>query len=373
MKEIAKNAVKSNKEMNSPTFYIGIDFHKKTCSLCIKDKEGGYVKRMKVDTPRLIEVLFPYKGDSEVALETTGGSNHIACVLKNLGHKVHLVNTNKAKAIGMSYQKTDEKDAEVIVDLLRSQFLPEVHIKSNLSREVKTMLVQREFFVQKRVSLMCHIRGVLREYGLPLAVGVKTFFKVAPQAISKVPNEVIRFNLELSFEQCQKFLQVEKKLEENVLNFVEHGDEGFKKKVRQARSIPGIGSLTSILLVSVLDEVSRFPCAHRWGSYLGLVPREFSSGEMRRLGSITRSGCEMLRRYLIHGARSVMLTIGRKKNKSVMERWAFNKKKKIGMNKATVALAHKMARVAFSLLRDDREFAGDYKSSCLLEKVNRVA
>ena len=342
--------------------YIGIDFHKKSSSLCMKDREGESVKRLEVSTDKLIGYLSEYVGRSEVALETTGGSNHVASVLKSLGHKIHLVNTNKAKAIGMNYQKTDEKDAEVICDLLRSQFLPEVHIKCDLSREVKTMLVQREFFVQKRVDLMNHIRGILREYGVTLPTGVNFFYKKAPQAISKIPNDIIRENLEISLEECIKILQTEKKLEENVFSFVEEGDKSFKKKVKQARSVPGIGPLTSLLLVAILDDISRFPDSHKWGSYLGLTPREFSSGEMRRLGAITRSGCEMLRRYLIHGSRSVMLTLNRKKNKSSMERWAFTKKKKIGMNKATVALAHKMARVAFSVLKDDREFEKEYKS-----------
>ena len=369
MKEVAKKRQEDKTNINQEeTLYIGIDFHKKTSSLCIKDKEGELEERFCVNTCDLITFLTAYVGRSEVALETTGGSNHVASVLKSLGHKVHLVNTNRAKAIGMNHQKTDDKDAEVICDLLRSKFLPEVYIKSDLSREVKTMLVQREFFVQKRVDLMNHIRGVLREYGLPLPTGVSYFYKSAPQAISKVPNDIIRENLELSLEECHKLIKTEERLTENLLNFVEKGEEGFKKRVKQARSVPGIGSLTSILLVAVLDEVSRFPDSHKWGCYLGLTPREFSSGEMRRLGAITRSGCEMLRRYLIHGSRSVMVTLNRKKNKSSLETWAFTKKKKIGMNKATVALAHKMARVAFSVIKEDREFERDYKSPLVFEK-----
>ena len=167
MKEVAKKKTEDKKNMNKDTVYIGIDFHKKSSSLCMKDREGESVKRLEVSTDKLIGYLSEYVGRSEVALETTGGSNHVASVLKSLGHKIHLVNTNKAKAIGMNYQKTDEKDAEVICDLLRSQFLPEVHIKSDLSREVKTM-GRQVLITKERRQNKCHTQDESRPLGIGL-------------------------------------------------------------------------------------------------------------------------------------------------------------------------------------------------------------
>jgi len=88
-----------------------------------------------------------------------------------------------------------------------------------------------------------------------------------------------------------------------------------------------------------------------FASYLGLVPEEHSSGEKRIMGCITRSGSEILRRYLIHGARSIMKHL-KAGNDDPNKSWAFRLKSRVGMNKATVALAHRMARIAFCILRD---------------------
>ena len=335
--------------------YIGVDFHKLTCTLCITDFFGLEKDTVTVDTDKLVAFLESYKG-SEIAIETTGGSNHMVSVLVANGHNATLVNTNKTKAIGLGGQKNDDKDAEVLSDLLRTEYLPKVHLKSLLSREVKTILVQREMLVQTRVSLMCHVRGILREFGITIEAGPKNFYKFAPKAVSDISNEVIKKSLEENVEEIQKLKSREVAIEKSLRVFCETNHPEFFKKVERLETVPGIGSTTAMLMVAVMDDVERFDDAQKWGSYLGLTPREFSSGEMKKMGSITRSGCEMLRRYLIHGARAVMKTVQFKKEKTMIDNWALNKKKKIGMNKATVALAHKLARVGFAILRDDEDF-----------------
>lgn len=335
--------------------YIGVDFHKMTCTLCITDFFGLEKDTVTIDTDKLVEFLESYKG-AEIAIETTGGSNHMVSVLVASGHNAMLVNTNKTKAIGLGGQKNDDKDAEVLSDLLRSEYLPKVHLKSLLSREVKTILVQREILVQTRVSLMCHVRGILREFGITMDVGPKNFYKFAPKAVSDISNEVIKKNLEENIEEIQKLKSREVEIEKSLRVFCETKHPEFFKKVERLETVPGIGSITAMLMVAVMDDVTRFEDAQKWGSYLGLTPREFSSGEMKKMGSITRSGCEMLRRYLIHGSRAVMKTVQFKEKKTTIDNWALNKKKKLGMNKATVALAHKLARVGFAILRDDVDF-----------------
>lgn len=339
--------------------YIGVDFHKLTCTLCITDFFGVEKETVTVDTDQLLEFLEKYKG-AEIAIETTGGSNHIVSALVARGHKATLVNTNRTKAIGQGGQKNDDKDAEVLSDLLRSDYLPKVHLKSLLSREVKTILVQRELLVQTRVSLMCHVRGILREFGIVIEAGPKNFYRFAAKAACDMTNEVIRKdlegNIELIIQLKAREIEIEKSLREHCIK--NHPE--FFKKVERLETIPGIGGVTAMLMVAILDDASRFPDAQKWGAYLGLTPREFSSGEMKKMGSITRSGCEMLRRYLIHGARAAMKVAQFKKQKSTVDHWALKKKKKLGMNKATVALAHKLARVGFAVLRDDKDFTPEF-------------
>jgi transposase len=336
--------------------YIGVDFHKLTCTLCITDFFGIEKDTVTVDTDQLIAFLEPYKG-AEVAIETTGGSNHMVASLIEAGHKATLVNTNKTKAIGLGGQKNDDKDAEVLTDLLRTDYLPKVHLKSILSREVKTILVQREMLVQTRVSLICHVRGILREFGITIDVGPKNFYKFVGKAAKDIANKVIRKDLEENIETIQKLKAREIEIEKSLRLFCETKHPEFFKKIERLESVPGIGPLTAMLMVAVMDDVTRFDDAQKWGSYLGLTPKEFSSGEMKKMGSITRSGCEMLRRYLIHGARALLKIAQFKEQKNTVENWALKKKKKLGMNKATVALAHKVARIGFAVLRDEKEFS----------------
>lgn len=114
--------------------------------------------------------------------------------------------------------------------------------------------------------------------------------------------------------------------------------------------------MTAAVLVAVIDDINRFDDAQSFASYLGLVPSESSSADKRRMGTITRSGSEILRRYLIHGARSVIVSCERYKVKVITDHnklWALKTIKRIGMNKTCVALAHQVSRVAFAMLRDE--------------------
>lgn len=358
MEVVTKNSAKVQEILGSKIgrIYIGVDFHKLTCTCCITDFFGIEKDKVTVDTDLLIEFLEQYKG-AEIAIETTGGSNHMVSSLVAAGHNATLVNTNKTKAIGQGGQKNDDRDAEVLADLLRTDYLPKVHLKSRLSREVKTILVQREMLVQTRVSLICHVRGILREFGITIEVGPKNFYKFVAKAARDISNEVIRKDLEENIEEIQRLKAREVEIEKSLRLFCKEKHPEFFKKVERLETIPGIGPITAMLLVAVMDDVSRFSDAQKWGSYLGLTPKEFSSGEMKKMGSITRSGCEMLRRYLIHGARAVLKTAQYKEQKSSVENWALKKKKKLGMNKATVALAHKLARISFAVLRDEKDFS----------------
>lgn len=365
--------MKTNNEKVSEnqTIYLGIDYHKNTSTLCFKDQQGLKKKTITVPTESLSDALVEYK-NLEIAIETTGGSNHMAMVLKSLGHNVFLVNTNKAKLIGANSQKTDDKDAEVLTDLLRSNFLPKVHLKSLVCREVKSILVQREYVVQSRVGMICHIRGILREYGITIATGVQFFYQEAGQAISKVSNEVIRENLEILLNQCLALKTEELRIDKSIISFVKKNHVEFYKKAEKLEKIPGIGWTTALLMVSVIDNADRFPDAQKFGAYLGLIPGQFSSGDKVRMGYITRSGCEMLRRYLIHGARSLLLCARNKKQKSDLESWALRLAKKKGMNKGTVAAAHKLARVCFAIVRDGDEFMKNFKTSGSGQNLNTV-
>lgn len=329
------------------SLFCGIDFHKNTSTLCIIDQKGQQKELSTKRTNHVIKHLSNYS-ELSIAVEASGGVNDFVERLKAAGHKVTIVNPAVFRLVGLGGKKTDQRDAKALAEGLRVGFVPKVHHKSKRSREIKSLLVSREQMVSGRVGLCNHIRGILREYGVTLNQGKDSFLKEVTEAINKVENGYIRATLFELFEMAKQMIEKEKSIEKRLEEFCK-GDEDIKR----LKTIPGIGPLTALAFIAIVDEASRFPNSKEFGSYLGLVPSEHSSADKKIMGRITRSGPELLRRYLVHGARSVLLSSSKEKQlKDPNKIWAQKVRQRAGQNKATVALAHRMARIGFCLLRD---------------------
>lgn len=345
MKEITNDLVPSKAK-----FFCGIDFHKNTSTFCVLNAEGEVIEKpTTIRTERLIS-FFSNRKDYHIGIESTGGANDMVERFKQAGHRVTLIDTVKFKAIGIGGKKTDEKDARAIAEILRLNYLPEVFHKSLRSRQIKSLLVHREHLVHTRINSTNHIRGILREYGITMPTGSEEFWKLVGGRIKELQDPVLAGDLEW-LQQNTKAIDLQITEIDSQIKKIGESDE----RIARLKTIPGYGPLVSLLMVAIIDDVSRFEDAKKFGSYLGLTPREFSSGDSRRLGSITRSGPEMLRRYLIHGARAVLLHTD-ENSKDRNRIWAFKLKEKSGINKATVALAHRISRIGFAILRDGTKY-----------------
>jgi len=191
---------------------------------------------------------------------------------------------------------------------------------------------------------MQSIRGTLREYGVTMPAGAENFYEQARGKIIEVESVGIKETLMEQLDEVFREKAREKLIEERAKILVKE-DPRFS----QLKTIPGVGDMTAMMLFAVVHDVSRFKSAKDFASYLGLIPTVSASANRCMMGSITRSGSEMLRRYLIHGARAWMrYDVKGDPNRA----WAEQVKERRGMNKATVALAHRMARIAFAVLRD---------------------
>jgi transposase len=336
--------------------YCGIDFHKRTSTLCFVDEQGNEVDRITtIATASLVRYLVNKK-DLHIGIEATGGVNHVAEQLIANGHKVTILNTNQFKAVGLGGKKTDERDAKAIAQCMRINGISSVYLKSKYARTVKALLVNREQVVRARVNFVNHIRGTLREFGITMPKGMEEFLEQAEAKIKEVDNGYIQKNLNMMFQDIKVLMAQEKEIEESMFEFTKDDE-----RISLLQSIPGIGPMGSLAITAVVDDCERFKDAKHFASYLGLVPKEHSSGDKRRLGSITRSGSEIVRRYLIHGARAVLLHT-KKDETDVNRAWAKRLVEKKGMNKATVALAHRLARIAHSILRTKKPYTAYLKT-----------
>ncbi len=331
----------------------GIDFHKNECVLCALHEDGSAVMPIKTIKTTSIYTFFSDKLTWELGIEASGGTNHVVTKLREMGIKVTLINSNQFRGIGIGGKKTDHRDAKALAECLRVGFAPEVHVKTVLSRQIKSLVVNREMMVQTRTRMISHVRSALREYGESIPVGPENFFKEAAGKIAKIENGYLKSSLEDTLEFIRRLSEQVKIMDERLKNLFSEDE-----RIQRLKTIPGVGDMSASMAICVVDDISRFKSADQLASYLGLVPKVHASAETRMMGHITRSGSEILRRYLIHGARAWMKYAP---EGDPNRAWAEKVKERRGMNKATVALAHRMARIIFAILRDGTTYTGKPK------------
>jgi transposase len=342
--------------------FCGIDFHKVTSTLCSVYEDGSEAEPItKIKTAQLVQYLSNRK-TFKIAIEVSGGVNPMVEKLRSMGHDVSLINSNKFRGIGIGGKKTDARDARALAEGLRLNFIPTVHLRSRPSREIKSLLTTREHCVQGRCRAINHVRGTLREYGFPMPAGAEEFYLHSRATVDGLSNEAIKQSLLKLLENIKSYKEQEKLIEESLKSLTQDNPQ-----IKQLQSIPGVGPMTALAMICVIDDITRFKNAKEFASYIGLVPRVHASAEKRMMGAITRSGCEMLRRYLIHGARAWMRYSA--KGGDSNRAWAQKVEERRGKNKATVALAHRLARICFAVMRDQCEYKKTIKKEYTNDEV----
>jgi transposase len=345
-------------------YYVGIDFHKNTSDLCFLNSKGEILDQVRIRTDRLVLYL-SNKKDHLLGIEASGGVFDVVDKLKATGHVIKIINPVQFRAIGIRGKKNDRHDAMAIARALWMGQIPEVYQKNLQSRQLKSLLVTRDFIVRERVTLVNHVRGLLREFGFPIGQGVENFILEAPVSIKKLEFEPLRELLQFQFDRSQ---ELQAKEEEITLMLEAMGKQN--EVVARMSEVPGIGILSAIALVSFIEDPHRFKDSEKLASYLGLTPRERSSGGKERRGAITKAGPELLRRYVIHGARASMRYAPTSKHPQVQ--WAHRLSKRAGFNKAVVALARKNAIIAWAMWRKEQTY-NENKMVKTVENLEKAA
>jgi transposase len=247
--------------------------------------------------------------------------------------------------------KTDRTDAKGLLEAARNADLHAVPVKSIDQQCLAALHRLRSTWIATRTSRINTVRGILRELGHSVPVGpqhlVSTLGRLLREPDSDLP-DVLRQSLSEALKEIGD-LEAKTKEVERELNRLAAGDT----TVQRLRSVPGIGLLTATALVAFVGDVRRFRSGRHFASYLGLTPREMSSGSIRRLGSISKRGDTYVRMLLTHGARSTLWHSKRVEHPDRLRAWALKIQETRGHNKATCALANKLARIAWAVWRSD--------------------
>jgi transposase len=329
---------------------IAVDLAKSVFQVAVSSVPGRIDKQQRLSRERF-ERFFAEHERTDVLMEACGTAHHWGRQLEALGHRVWLLPPADV-ARYRDGNKTDRADTVAILEAGRNEAIDPVPVKTLEQQALTSLHRLRSAYVADRTARINTVRGILREFGHAIPQGARTFVARAWPALGdgELPAD-LKVELGRALDEIEAFRQKARELTNRIEAI---GDQ--MPEVQYLRTIPGIGVLTATALVAFVGEPRRFRSGRHFASYLGLTPRESSSGLRRRLGRISKRGNIYLRTLLTHGARSALLAAHRTEKPDALQLRALRVELRSGHNKATVAFANRLARIAWRVSCDQRPY-----------------
>lgn len=322
---------------------IGLDIAKTTFHYVGLDKHGKQVKRGKLRRGQLLSFFANFPACT-IAMEGCSGAYHWQREFVKLGHQVKLLPAQHVKAY-VRGNKNDYNDALAIAEASRVPEIREVAPKTIEQQSMQALHRLREGAISDRTALSNQIRGLLSEFGIIFHQGIKNVREGLPCVLEDAENGIthsFRDALSLKYNQLTQLDELVKKLGKLINNAAKEHSE-----IKRLQSIPGFGAIVSSSYFSVIGDGKSFAKSRDAAASLGVVPRQHSTGGKTVLQGISKRGDSYLRKMLVNGARSVVNHAHKKDD--ALNVWVTQLVKTRGKNKATVALANKLARIAWAV------------------------
>ena len=331
---------------------IAVDVAKAVFELAISDRAGHVARRVRLPRAQFLPFMAQQPA-ATVVMEACGSAHYWAREIEKLGHGVVLLPPHHVRPY-IRRNKTDRTDAKGILEASRNDDIRPVPVKS-VNQQVLTSLHRlRSGWMLERTARLNALRGLLRELGVFIPVGSREVVPAAWALIEDADSNLPDALRPIFAEACREIREIEARV-----HLVERQLDSIAEQlpaVEHLQTIPGVGLLTSTAMVGFIGDIRRFPSGRHFASYLGLTPREYSSGLKRNLGRISKRGDGYLRTLLIHGARSVLVH-ARKQQPDRLREWASQMAKTHVHNKAAVAVANKLARIVWAVWKHEKPFA----------------
>lgn len=337
--------------MNNVTT-VGIDLAKNIFQVHGADKAGKKVYSKALKRDELIPFLAQQK-KCLIGIEACGGSHHWARRFQALGHEVKMMAPQFVKPY-VKADKTDRNDAAGIAEAVTRPHMQSVPIKTVEQQELQMLHRVRALAVEERTALSNQIRGFLAEFGIIIAQGVTKVFAALPHLLENKSNVLSMKSVSLFQDLYERFKEVDKKIkayDKDITTEAKHDE-----RCQRLMEIEGIGPISSTALVAVLGNAQTFKTGRQVSAWLGLVPKQHSSGGKVKMQGISKRGDSYVRQLLIHGARAVLYALGEKTDGR--SEWLRKLVTRAGVNKAAVALANKNARIVWALLHHNERYRG---------------
>lgn len=332
---------------------IGLDISKHSFQVHGATAFGKAVLRKKLYRESVLE-FFAQQRRCIVAMEACGGAHFWARELGKLGHEVKLIAPQFVKPYVKS-QKNDKADAEAICEAATRPEMRFVGVKTVEQQDLQALHRVRERLIKARTALVNEVRGLLAEYGIVVPKGISAMRSGLCEHIEPQAQRLSQSMRQLLHELLEEFHELDAR--------VDGYDDKFKSLckahpvAKRLHTIPGIGPVAATALIATVGDATLFKNGRQFAAYLGLVPRQKSTGGKATLLGITKRGDKYMRKILVHGARSVVRVAPLKSDKR--SKWLTELVRRRGVNRATVACANKNARVAWRIMTGEAEFVAD--------------
>jgi len=341
--------------MNATT--IAVDLAKTVFEVATADAQNHVLSRHRFTRTQFARFLREHP-PAEIVMEACGTAHHWGRTARACGHHVTLLPPQYVRPF-VRRQKTDRADAAGLLDAKRSPGIRSVPVKTVTQQALLALHRIRRQWMMTRTARINVLHGLLGEQGLAIPTGPRRILAhvaaVLEDADAPMPAPLRRALADITDEI--------RTLEAHVAS-IDHELEAAAADdavIGHLRTVPGAGLLTTTALVATVGHIHSFRRARHFASWLGLTPREHSSGHRRRLGAITKQGDAYLRSLLTHGARAVLAAARRRaaanRPLTPLQTWAVSVADRRGANKATVALANKLARILWAVWVREVPFA----------------
>lgn len=331
---------------------IGIDLAKNVMQVFGVNRQGKRVFNKAVKRTEFAAFMVQLE-PCLVGMESCGSAHYWGRELRRMGHEVKLI----APHFVTPYRKNgknDSNDAEAICEAVSRPTMRFVAIKDPEQQAVLVVHRVRQRVVAERTALINQIRGLLSEFGIVIALGADRVRKDLPAIVEDVDGRLPALARQI-FADLYDQLCVS---DQRVARLDRHIKQLAKQMpaAKRLMAVEGVGPVIATALIASAGDANTFDNGRQFAAWLGLVPRQHSTGGRTRLGRITKRGDVYLRCLLVHGARSVMIRLGDKTDPK--STWARELKQRRGFNKATVAMAAKNARTLWALMAHEDEYRG---------------
>jgi transposase len=333
---------------------LGIDIAKNVFQLHGVNRGGGVVFKRRVMRDQLLEVVAQIERCT-IVIEACTGAFYWARKFEEVGHQVKIISPQYVKPF-VRRQKNDGNDAEAICTAARQPHIPLVPKKSIEQQDIQALHRARQRMVNHRTAVVSQIRGLLLDRGFAIGKSITRARRIIPEILSDVENEITV----LAREALNELYDLFRDLDRRIIIFDRKIDAVFRDSevCQRIAKIKGVGPKTATAIVAAVGDGSEFKNGRHLAAWVGLVPRQFSSGDRTVLMGISKRGNQHLRSLLVHGARAVVRTAPNKTDHN--NQWVNQLRERRGFNRATVAVANKNARIIWAVLRTGEPYRATF-------------